>query len=162
MDNEQRSAGFRANTRISVVLKGAQIIEQVPAGFKRRGGHFRSPGVDREQGREDLFGVSGSCILPCSVKALKKGTEASQFLFRFNGGAIGTSAFGANVDDIGTLPNKLTRLLQRPFMVDPPVAAERIVIDIDDTHDQRAARKSNASITGKQFHLVLEGILFQG
>ena len=36
MDNEQRRAGLCANPRISVVLKGAQIIEQVTAGFQAR------------------------------------------------------------------------------------------------------------------------------
>ena len=75
--------------------------------------------------------------------------------------AVGAGALGANIDNIRSLSHKTARLLQRPLAIDPPVPAERIVINIDDAHDEGAARKSDAAITGEQFHLVLGEILFQ-
>ena len=70
-------------------------------------------------------------------------------------------AFAAHVDDVRSLGDELTRLLQSPLGINPPVTAKRVVVNIDDAHDQRAARKADASVTGKQFHLVLGSILFQ-
>ena len=161
MDNQQRSAGLRADVRVSVVVKGAEIVEQMPAGSECDRGYFWPPRIDREQRRKDLLSVSGWDIPPDFIKPLQKGKQASQFLFRRDGGSIGTRALAAHVDDVRSLGDELTCLLQRPLGINPPVTAKRVVVDIDDAHDQRAARKADASVTGKQFHLVLGGILFQ-
>jgi hypothetical protein len=151
----------RANARIPVILKGAQVIEQVSAALQRCMGHFRSPGIDGEERRKDLMGISWLNIPPSGVKAFEERMQAPQLLFGFNGGAVRASTFGADINDIRSLGDELMRLIEGPPVVDPPVAAERIVINIDNTHDQGAARKSDASVTGKQFHLVLARILFQ-
>ena len=113
------------------------------------------------RGGKTWLASRGSRSFARDGKALEKRIQAGQFLFGCYCGAIRARALSADIDDIRPLGDKLSPLFQRPSVVNPPVATERIVIDIDDTHDQRAARKSNASIAGKQFHLVLGSILFQ-
>ena len=162
MHNEQRRPGLCANPGIAVILQGAEVVEQVSAGCQRIGSDFRPPGVDGKQRREDLASVPRLQVVPHDGESLEERTQAAQLLFGRYCGAIRARAFSANIDDIRSLGDMLPRLLQGPKVVNPPVATERIVIDIDDTHDHRAARKSNASIAGKQFHLVLGRILFQG
>src|SRR3981081_1475785 len=80
MDNTQRSAGLRANARIPVILKGAQVIEQVSAALQRCMGHFRSPGIDGEERRKDLMGISWLNIPPSGVKAFEERMQAPQLL----------------------------------------------------------------------------------
>jgi hypothetical protein len=161
MDNEQRSAGLRADPRVSVVGKGAQIIEQMAAGLECDRCYFWPPRIDREQRRKYLLSISGRDVPPDFIKPLQNGKEASQFLFRRDGDSIGSGAFTAHIDDVRSLDNELTCLLQSPLRIEPPVTAKRVVVNIDDPHDQRASREANASVTGTQFHLVLGSILFQ-
>ena len=151
----------RADSGIPVILQGTQIVEQVPSGCQRRGGDFRSPRVDGKQGREDLARVARLPIPPDVGKALEERAQTGYFLFDRDRGAIGARALGADIDNVRPQRDKFPSLLQRPFAVNPPVPTERIVVDVDDTHDQWAARILNASIAGKQFHLVLGSILFQ-
>jgi hypothetical protein len=161
MDNEQRSAGLRADPRVSVVGKGAQIVEQMPAGSECDRGYFCPPRIDREQRRKYLLSISGRNVPPDGRELLQKGKKASQFLFRRDGDSIGSGALAAHIDDVRSLSNELTRLLQSRLRIKLPVTAKRVVVDVDNAHDQRASREVDASVTGTQFHLVLGSILFQ-
>jgi hypothetical protein len=161
MDNEQRSAGLRADPRVAVVVKGAEIIEQMPAGTQCDRGYFGSPGIDRQQRGKYLLSVSGRDLPPDLIEPRQKGTQASQFLFRCDGGPVGSGAFAADIHDVRSLGDELTGLLQSPLGIDLPVTAKGVIVDIDDSHDQWASREAHASVTGKQFHLVLGSILFQ-
>ena len=161
MDNEQRSAGLRADPRVSVVGEGAQIVEQMPAGSECDRGYFWPPRIDREQRGKYLLSISRRDVSPDFIEPLQKGKEASQFLFRSDRDSIGSGAFAAHIDNVRTLANELTCLLQSQLRIKPPVSAKRVVVDIDDAHEERASREADASVTGKQFHLVLGSILFQ-
>jgi hypothetical protein len=161
MDNEQRSAGLRADLRVAPVVKGAEIVKQMPAGLECDRGYFGAPGIDRQQRRKYLLSVSGRDVPPNFFEPPQKGMQASPFLFRGDGGSIGSRAFAAHVDDVCSLGDEFTCLLDSPLGINSPVTAKGVVVDIDDSHDQRASRKADASVTGKQFHLVLGSILFQ-
>jgi hypothetical protein len=161
MDDQQGSAGLRAEVRVFVVVERAEIVEEMSAGSECDRGYFWPPRIDREQRRKYLLSISGWDIPPDFIKPLQKGKDASQFLLRRDGGSIATGALAAHIHDVRSLGNELTCLLQRPLGIKPPVTAKRVVVDIDDAHDQRAAREVDASVTGTQFHLVLGGILFQ-
>ena len=142
-------------------MERAEIVEEMSAGSECDRGYFWPPRIDREQRRKYLLSISGWDIPPDFIKPLQKGKDASQFLLRRDGGSIATGALAAHIHDVRSLGNELTCLLQRPLGIKPPVTAKRVVVDIDDAHDQRAAREADASVTGTQFHLVLGGILFQ-
>ena len=161
MDNEQRSAGLRADPRVPVVGKGAKIVEQMPAGSECDRGYFWPPRIDREQRRKYLLSISGRNVPPDCIELLQKRKKASQLLFRRDGHSIGSGAFAAHIDDVRSLGNELTCLLQSRLRIKPPVTAKRVVGDIDDAHEERASREVDASVTGTQFHLVLGSILFQ-
>jgi hypothetical protein len=161
MDNQQRGAGLRADLRVPIVGQGAEIIEQMPAGPECDRGNFGPPSINREQRRENLLSVPRRDVPPDFIESLQEGKEPPQFLFWGDRGSIGSGAFAAHIHDVRSLGNELTRLLQSPLGIDPPVTAKGVVVDIDDADDQRPSRKADASITGKQFHLVLGSILFQ-
>jgi hypothetical protein len=161
MHDEQCGACLCADPGILVIVQGAQIVQQVPADRQRRGGDIRPPSVEGKQRRKDLSSIPGRQVAPNGWKELEKRPQTAKFHFGRYGWAVGPSAFRANIDDIGSLSNKIARLLKGPLVVNPPVPAERVIVDIDDTHDERTARKSDATITSEQFHLVLGGILFQ-
>ena len=161
VDNEQRSPGLRAELRIAVIVQGAEIVKQMPAGAECDPGYFRSPGIDRQQGGKYLFSVSRRDVSPDFLDPLQKGTQAAQLLLRRDGGSVGPGAFAAHVDDVRSLGNEPTCRLQSPLGIDLPVPAKGVIVDIDDSHDQWASGEADASVTGKQFHLVLGSILFQ-
>ena len=161
MNDQQGSAGLRADVRVPVVVERAEIVEEMSAGSEGDRGYFWPPRIDREQRGKYLLSISRGDVAPDFIKPFQKGKDALQFLLRRDGDSIGPGALAAHIDDVRPLGNQLTCPPQSPLGIKPPVTAKRVVVDIDDAHDQRAAREADASVTGTQFHLVLGGILFQ-
>ena len=136
MHDDQRRALLRADSGIPVVRKGAQIVQHMHAAPERRCGDFRTPRIDRDQGRKHLVGVPGFQTITKIGKPLEKWKEAAQLLLHGYCGTVCSPAFGADVDDVGALGDQLTAAIQGSVNFKPSFIGERIVIKVTVTHSQ--------------------------
>ena len=74
MDNEQRSAGLRADLRVALVVNGAEIVKQMPAGSECDRGYFGAPGIDTAKG--EILARLWAMSLQTSSNRSKKGCVA--------------------------------------------------------------------------------------
>ena len=82
------------------------------------------------------------------------GDQSIDFFLDADGAAVGAGAFGTEVDDVGTGFELLFGLGEGDGGVERAVAAERVVIDVDDAHDERALGEGEGVMTGAPDHRV--------
>ena len=153
--DEEGGAVGGAEPGVAVVREGAHVIEEVAAVGEDGGDGFGAPCIEGEERGPDLagdgWGFRGGGEGPV-VEGVDEGEEAGGFLGDGDWGAVGAGGFCAGVDDVSAVAGHGDGLGEGCGWVEGAVAAEGIVIDIDDAHDERAARERDGAAAGEESH----------
>ena len=152
--DEKAGAVLSAEAGVGVVGEGADVIDEVAAFGEDLADDVAAPGIDGKHGGPGLVGVPAGPVeaLDEAGEGAEEGGEAVHFLGDGDGAAVGAGAFGADVDDVRAVAELLLRLSQGGGGVQGAVAAEGIVIDVDDAHDEGASGKSEGVVAGAPEH----------
>jgi len=144
-----------AEPGVAVVREGAHVIEEMAAVGEDGGDGFGAPCIEGEERGPDLAGdgrgFCGGGEGPL-VEGVDEGEEADGFLGDGDWGAVGAGGFCSGVDDVSAIAGHGDGLGESGGWVEGAVAAEGIVIDIDDAHDERAAREGDGATAGEEAH----------
>ena len=154
--DEEAGAIFGAEAGVGGVGEGADVIDEVNAVGEDGGDDFGAPGIDGEQRGPGLLGIPHGATEAGDERGegVDDGNEAIDFFLDADGAAIGAGTFGTEVDDVGTGFELLLGLGEGDGGVERAVAAEGVVIDVDDAHEEGAAGKREGVMTGAPDHLV--------
>ena len=154
--DEEAGAVFGAEAGVGGVGEGADVVDEVDAVGKNGGDDFGAPGVDGEERGPGLLGIPHGATEAGDQggEGFDDGDQAVSFFLDADGAAIGAGAFGTEVDDVGSGFELLFGLGEGDGGVKRAVAAEGVVIDIDDAHDEGAAGEGDGVMTGAPDHRV--------
>ena len=152
--DEKAGAVLSAEAGVGVVGKGADVIDEVAAFGEDLADDVAAPGIDGKHGGPGLVGVPAGPVeaLDEAGEGTEEGSEAVHFLGDGDGAAVGAGAFGADVDDVGAVAELLFGLGEGGGGVEGAIAAEGVVIDVDDAHDEGASGKSQGVVAGAPEH----------
>jgi len=153
-DQERRSA-LRAQAGMGGFGQRAHVVEQVAAGLERPRGDRGSPGIDREERRKKLFRIAWRCL--DAPKPQHERVDARPLLFLAHRGAVRAGALPADIHNIGPFGDHLLRPVQSPAGIKPPVPGKRIVVDIQNSHEERATREDDTPPAHNQEVLLVSG-----
>lgn len=87
---------------------------------------------------------------------VEEGAKAADFFFDGDCFSIGAGGLGADVDDVSSVDDVLTGLVEGLDGVEGAVAGERVVVDVDDAHEEGAPWEGDGAGGGAQDHDVRE------
>ena len=149
-----------AEARMGVLRQRAHVVEQVAAGLERPRRDRGPPGIDREQRGKNLLLIARRGR--DAPEPLHERSDARPFHFFVHRGAVRAGALSADIHDVGPFGNHLRRTAQGPVRIEPSIPGKRIVVDIQDPHDERTTGEGNPpSARGKNVLLVSGRILLQ-
>lgn len=154
--DEQAGVVLGAEAGVGGVGQGADVVDEVDAVGENRGDDFGAPSIDGEQGRPGLLGVPDGATEAGDEggEGVYHGYQAVDFFLDADGASVGAGTFGSEVDDVGSGFELLFGLGEGAGGVECAIAAEGVVIDIDDAHDQGATGEGEGVMTGAPDHFV--------
>ena len=157
--DEEGRAMLRAEARMGGLRQRAHVVEHVRARLERPRGDSGSPGIDGEQRRENLLLIARRG--PDVRETLEKRGDARPFLFLAHRRPVRARALPADIHDIGAFGNQLLRPAQRPALVEPSVPGKRIIVDIQDPHDERTPGEADPSSARNENVLLVSGCILR-
>lgn len=148
--DEEGDLMLGAEVGVPGIRQGGDVIEDIDVLVDDMGDDFRSPGIDGEEWGENLGVIGGAegKVFPAD----EEGAEAGDFFFDADGLAIGAGGFSADVDDVGPFADGGLGLLESGLGIEGAIAGEGVVIDIDDAHEEGAAREGDGAIRETKDH----------
>ena len=134
MHDEEGGPGFGTKLGVVGLGKRGEIVEELDAVREDGFDDLGPPGVDAEDGRENLGVIGGAGFLDEVGPAFEEWEEAGDFFLYRDGTTVGARAFGPNVDDVGSVRDGLEDFFASFVEVERAIEGKGIIGDVDDAH----------------------------